>query len=80
MNVLWIGLSIFTVILVTFFIVMAITKGASFLFKKGHSEGPLRSEWVAAQVYSGDDSLHHPDLKKMAELQDDELVGGTENI
>ena len=70
MNVLWIGLSIFTVILVTFFIITAITKGA-FFFLKGQSGSPLRSEWVAAQVYSGDDSLGHPDLKKMTELQDE---------
>jgi hypothetical protein len=69
MNVLWIGLSIFAVILVGFFIIMGITKGAFFLLK-GQSEGPLRSNWVPLQVYSGDDSLGHPDLKKISELQD----------
>ena len=69
MNVLWIGLSIFAVILVSFFVIMGITKGAFFLLK-GQSEGPLRSNWVPVQVYSGDDSLGHPDLKKISELQD----------
>ena len=69
MNVLWIGLSIFAVILASFFIIMAITKGAFFLLK-GPRGGPLRSSWVPLQVYSGDDSLGHPDLKKISELQD----------
>ena len=73
MNVFWIGLSLFIVILVIFFIIMAITKGAFFLLK-GQTEGPLHSEWVSGQVYSGDDSLGHPDLRKMTELQNDELV------
>ncbi len=81
MNVLWIGLSIFAVILASFFIVMAVTKGAFFLIK-GQSADPMRSNWVPAQVYSGDDSLGHPDLKKISELQDHEMVKSeeTENI
>ncbi len=73
MNVLWIGLSIFAVILIGFFVIMAVTKGAFFLLK-GQSEGPLRSNWVPLQVYSGDDSLDHPDLKRMSELQNNKRV------
>lgn len=77
MNVLWIGLSLFAVILISFFIIMAITRGAFFLLK-GQSEGPMRSNWVPLQVYSGDDSLDHPDLKKMSELQDHKMVKSEE--
>lgn len=73
MNVLWIGLSIFAVILASFFIIMAITKVA-FSLLKGQSKGPLRSSWIPLQVYSGDDSLDHPDLKRMSELQDNKRV------
>ena len=69
MNVLWIGLSIFAVILVSFFFVLAVTKGAFFLLK-GKGENPLHSNWVPLQVYSGDDSLGHPDLQKISELQE----------
>jgi len=80
MSVLWIGLSIFAVILTGFFIIMGITKGA-FFFLKGKSEGPLRSNWVPVQVYSGDDSLGHPDLQKISELRKiSELNEGAENI
>jgi len=80
MNVLWIGLGIFAVILISFFIIMGITKGAFFLLK-GQSEGPLHSSWVPLQVYSGDDSLGHPDLQKISELQErSELNGKTEDI
>jgi hypothetical protein len=74
MSVLWIGLSIATVISASFFIIMAITKGAFFLLK-GRSEDPPRSNWAPPlQVYSGDDSLDHPDLKRMSELQDNKQV------
>jgi hypothetical protein len=69
MDVLWMGLGIFAVILTSFFIVMAITKGAFFLVK-GNSGDPLRSSWVPLQVYSGDDSLGHPDLQKISELHE----------
>ncbi len=83
MNVFWIGLSIFAVILVTFFLITAVTRGA-FYFIKSQGEGAFRSNWVPAQVYSGDDSLEHPDLKRIAELQelpqDDELIEGAESI
>ena len=68
MNVLWMGFSICAVILISFFVILAITKGA-FFFLKGQSEGPLRSNWVPLQVYSGDDSLGHPDLQRISELQ-----------
>jgi len=73
MNVFWIGLSIATVISASFFIIMAITKGAFFLLK-GQSKGLLRSSWIPLQDYSGDDSLDHPDLKRMSELQDNKRV------
>lgn len=69
MNVLWIGLGIFAVILISFFIIMGITKAAFFLLK-GQGEGSLHSSWVPLQVYSGDDSLGHPDLQKISELQE----------
>ena len=69
MDVLWIGLSIFAVILVSFFIIAGITKGAFFLLKE-QSSAPLHSNWLPLQVYSGDDSLGHPDLKKISELRD----------
>jgi hypothetical protein len=79
MNVLWIGLSIFAVILTSFFIVMGVTKGAFFLLKRQNT-GPVRSNWVPL-VYSGDDSLGHPDLQKMSELREvSGLNEGTENI
>ena len=80
MNVLWIGLSIFAVILTSFFIIMGITKGA-FYFLKGNSDGPVRSSWVPLQVYSGDDSLGHPDLQKISKLHEvSGLNQGKENI
>jgi len=65
MSVLWMGLSIFAVILIGFFIIMAVTKGAFFLLKSRREE-PLHSNWVPLQVYSGD---NHPDLKVMSELK-----------
>ncbi len=80
MTVLWIGLSIFAVIVTGFFIIMGITKGVLF-FLNGQGTGPLRSSWVPMQVYSGDDSLGHPDLQKISELlKASESDEGTENI
>lgn len=80
MNVLLIGFSIFVFILISFFIIKGITKGATFLLK-GQNTGPLRSSWVPLQVYSGDDSLGHPDLQKISELHEvSGLNEGTENI
>ena len=81
MSVLWIGLSMFSVILISFFLIMAVTKGAFFLLK-GQSEDPSRSNWEPSlQVYSGDDSLGHPDLQKISELHEvSGLNQGKENI
>ena len=76
MSILWMGLSLLAVILTSYFIIMAVTKRA-FLLLKGQKEGPLHSNWIPLQVYSGEDSLDHPDLKKifeLSELQEDERV------
>ena len=69
MDVLLMGLSIFAVILASFFVLAGITKGAFFLIKRKNS-APLHSNWVHMQVDSGDDSLGHPDLKRISELRD----------
>ncbi len=69
MNVLWMGLSIFAVICTSFFIIFGISKGLNIL-PGGQRKGPLRSSWMPIQVYSGDDALDHPDLKRMVELQE----------
>ena len=66
MNVLLMGLSVFAVILASFFVV----KGIPF-FSRGKSARPMRSGWVPLQVYSGDDCLGHPDLQKISELRGD---------
>lgn len=71
MNVFWIGLSLFAIILVSFFIILALTKGAFHLLK-GTNEGPVQSNWIPLHIYSGDDALNHPDLKKLSDLQDNE--------
>ncbi len=76
MNILWIGLGALVVVLTSFFVIMAVTKKA-FLLIKGPSEGPLHSKWIPLQVYSGEDSLDHPDLKRileMSELEDNKQV------
>jgi hypothetical protein len=70
MNVLLMGLSVFAVILASFFVAMGITKGVSF-FSRGKSVRPMRSGWVPLQIYSGDDCLGHPDLQKISELRGD---------
>ena len=69
MDILLMGLSIFAVILASFFVIVGINKGAFFLLNR-QSRAPLNSSWVPLQVYSGDDSLGHPDLKKISELKD----------
>ncbi len=69
MNVLWMGLSIFAVISVSFFLILGISKGFSFL-SLGRRKEPLRSSWIPIQIYSGDDALDHPDLRRMVELQE----------
>lgn len=69
MEVLWMGLIIFIVICTSFLLVMGIVKGLLY-FSKGSSKNTLRSGWMPLQVYSGDDALDHPDLQKIAELQE----------
>ncbi len=69
MNVLWMGLSIFAVICTSFFIILGMSKGFSFI-SRGKGKEPFRSSWIPIQIYSGDDALDHPDLKKLAELQE----------
>jgi hypothetical protein len=68
MNVLSIGLSIF--VLITSIFLVAVLIRWAFFWLRGRSAGPLHSNWVPAQVCSGDDSLGHPDLKKISELRD----------
>jgi len=69
MEVLWMGLSIFGVILTSFILVMGMAKGVGRL-TRAPFKGPLRSSWVPVQVYSGDDALDHPDLKRLSQMQD----------
>ena len=69
MEVLWMGLIIFIVICTSLLLVMGIAKGLLY-FSKGSSKSTLRSGWMPLQVYSGDDALDHPDLQKIAELQE----------
>ena len=79
MSVFWMGLAIFAVILISFVFILGITKGVVFM-AKGKKEGSVPSHWIVRQVCSGDDSLGHPDLKRMSELKNNELVEGAENI
>jgi hypothetical protein len=67
MEVLWMGLTVFAVICVSFLLVMGLVK--VLLHISGPNKEPVRSHWVPLQVYSGDDALDHPDLKKISELQ-----------
>lgn len=67
MEVLWMGLTVFAVICVSFLLVMGLVK--VMLRISGPNNGTVRSHWVPLQVYSGDDALDHPDLKKIRELQ-----------
>ncbi len=69
MNVLWMGLSIFAVISISFFLILGMSKGFNFL-SLGQRKEPLRSSWIPIQIYSGDDALDHPDLRRMVELQE----------
>ena len=79
MSVFWMGLAIFAVILISFVFILGITKGIAFVVNSKKKDS-APSHWIVRQVYSGDDSLGHPDLKKMAELQDNELMDGAEKI
>ena len=73
MSVFWMGLAIFAVILISFVFILGITKGVTFV-ASGNKKNAVPSNWIVRQVYSGDDSLGHPDLKRMSELQDNGLV------
>jgi hypothetical protein len=66
---MWIGLSALAVILISFLAIRAVTKKAFHLIK-GENEGSLNSKWMPLQVYSGEDSLDHPDLKRMLEISE----------
>ncbi len=68
MEVLWMGLTVFAVICVSFLLVMGLVKVLLFI-SPGTNKSPVRSRWVPLQVYSGDDALDHPDLKKISALQ-----------
>lgn len=80
MDVLWMGLVIFAVIVASFIITLGLTKGVAFV-TNSNKKDKHPSHWIVRQVYSGDDTLGHPDLKKISELQEmNELSEGTENI
>jgi len=79
MSVFWMGLAIFLVILVSFIFILGITKGVAFVIS-GNKKNKLPSHWVVRQVYSGDDTLGHPDLKKISELQENKLIDEAKNI
>jgi len=68
MEVLWMGLTVFAVICVSFLLIMGLVKAMLFISHRP-DKGTVRSHWVPLQVYSGDDALDHPDLKKISELQ-----------
>ena len=79
MDVLWMGLVIFAVIVVSFIITLGLTKGVA-LATNSNKKGKMPSHWIVRQVNSGDDTLGHPDLKKMSKLQEmKELSEGAEN-
>lgn len=71
MSILWIGLGLFVVVSISYLIIMAVTKRA-FLMLKGQKEGSGQSNWIPLQIYSGADSLGHPDLKKIFEMSESE--------
>lgn len=79
MDVLWMGLTIFVIVIVSFVLILGMTKGVAYV-TNGAKKDPLSSKWIAMQVYSGDDSLGHPDLKKISELQDDKIIDNAEKI
>ena len=79
MDVLWMGMIIFAVIVVSFIVSFGLTKGVALATNSG-KKNKMPSHWIVRQVYSGDDTLGHPDLKKMSELQEmKELTEETEN-
>lgn len=79
MDALWMGLIVFAIIIVSFVFVLGMTKGVAFV-THGNPKDPVHSSWIPQQVYSGDDSLGHPDLKKISELQENEPENKVENI
>lgn len=80
MDVLWMGFVIFAVIVVSFIITLGLTKGIALAANKNKKD-KMPSHWKVRQVYSGDDTLGHPDLKRMSELREmKEFSEGTENI
>jgi hypothetical protein len=79
MDVLWMGLTIFVIVIVSFVLILGMTKGVAYV-TNGDKKDPLSSKWISMQVYSGDDSLGHPDLKKISELQEDKLIDSAEKI
>ncbi|MDH3256358.1 MAG: hypothetical protein OEM27_01975 [Nitrospinota bacterium] len=72
MDIFWMGLIVFGVIVISFFFVFGMTKGVAFVTNGIHKD-PVPSSWVSLQVYSGDDCLGHPDLKKISELHEKAL-------
>ena len=79
MSVFLMGLAIFAVVLITFVLILGITKGVA-LMANANKKGPIHSPWVPLQVCSGDDSLGHPDLEKISELRENKLMEGVESI
>ena len=69
MDVLWMGMIIFAVIVASFVISLGLTKGVALATNSG-KKNKMPSHWIVRQVYSGDDTLGHPDLKKISELQE----------
>jgi len=79
MDVLWMGLAIFAVIVVSVFVALGLSKDVAFATNSSRRDR-IPSHWIIRQVNSGDDTLGHPDLKKMSELQEmKELSEETEN-
>ena len=77
MNIFWMGLAISAVILISFVLVLGITKGVSLMIR-ANRKNSLYSTWVPLQVYSGDDCLGHPDLEKISRLQERKILEGVE--
>ena len=78
MSILWMGLAISAVILISFVLVLGITKGVS-LMVQANKKNTMYSTWMPLQVYSGDDSLGHPDLDKISALRERELTDGVDS-
>lgn len=79
MDVFWIGLIVVAVIAVSIVVIFGMTKGVAYV-THGSPKDPVQSSWVPRQVYSGDDCLGHPDLKKISELQEDEPENEVKSI